>query len=329
MRFNAPTPHRHWIWGGGEAYKVKSWIENRGFPVRTKVRSSKAKIRVVFLREFWKWAEKNRSFIDFSRMKPLALGKEPEWLAEQRRNDFNAFALQRKDPWMPDEDQRLKHLLEQYRYGYAELSQILHRSAGAIQRRVLDLGIKARPVKAATTKWTDADYRVLAEGIRHGLSYTMIGNQIGKSEKAVRGRVYDVYLTENADKVRAMLGKGKWGDGAPPPTVRQALNLSAHKRDTKANLEQLAGILLRRVRELRKDDYFWQREICLHWNALNGCTKGETDCDACPHFKRIEPQYCCRCGAAFLERTTQTFCTACRTARRKQAQRKWARQHNT
>ena len=51
-------------YGGSGGYIVKSWIENRGFPARTKIRSSKMKVRVVYLEEFWIWAEQNRSFID-------------------------------------------------------------------------------------------------------------------------------------------------------------------------------------------------------------------------------------------------------------------------
>ena len=133
----------------GYGYKIKSWVENRGFPLHYK-RVGSQRWRIVYLKEFWKWAEKNRAFIDFSRMEPLALGEEPEWVAEQRRKDFETFALQRKDPWTSEEDSRLIMLLKQQRYGYAELSQMLRRSAGAIQRRCGDLGIKERPVKADT-----------------------------------------------------------------------------------------------------------------------------------------------------------------------------------
>lgn len=176
-------------------------------------------------------------------------------------------------------------------------------------------------------KWTPEHIQILSEGIRNGVSYAILSRQIGKSEKAIRGRVYLDYLTENADKVRVMLGDGEWGDGAPVPTVKQAVYHSRYRTDTKANLERAAGLLLLRLRELRKDDVYWQKEVCQHWSLFKGCTMGESDCDACPHFLRIQPQFCCRCGATFLERTEQTFCLACRTARRKQAQRKWARLH--
>ena len=57
-----------------DKYFLKSWVENRGFPLHYKRRGT-ATIRVVYLGEFWAWAEKNRSFLDFSKMEPLALGE--------------------------------------------------------------------------------------------------------------------------------------------------------------------------------------------------------------------------------------------------------------
>ncbi|MBR2081371.1 MAG: hypothetical protein IJ980_07035 [Oscillospiraceae bacterium] len=314
---------------GGGSYKVKSWIKNRGFPVSNKKHSQKV-VRVVYLDAFWEWAEKNRSFLDFSKMEPLALGEEPDWLVEQRKKDAKAFSLQRKDPWTPGEDHQLARLLREHKYGYAELSAILNRSAGAIQRRCTDLGLKERPVKAdnhsAESKWTERDYEILAEGIRNGDSYTVIGNAIGKSEKAVRGKVYFVYLTENADKVRAYLGDDPWGYGAPEPTVRQARHLSRTRTETQAMLEQLAGVLRYRTLELKKGDYdnYFQRAMCANWDDMRSCcTAGGEDCDACAAFVRIRPQYCVRCGGTFYERTENRICAPCRAARKKQAQKKW------
>lgn len=313
--------------GSSDSYKIKSWLQNRGFPVRNK-RHTKKVVRVVFLDEFWKWAEKNRSFLDFSKMEPLALGAEPEWVAEQRRKDFQAFAIQRKDPWTPEEDGRLKILVEQQRYGYAELSEMLRRSAGAIQRRCTDLSLKARPVKAdnhgSTATWTKEDFDKLADGIRRGDSYTLIGKAIGKSEKAVRGKVYFVYLTESQDRVRAMMGDCSWGYGAPEPTVKQAVCLSRTKTEARKNLSALVGVLRYRMNQLGYDPY-WQRFMCMNWDDIGGCSAGCADCDSCAEFRRIQPQYCARCGATFYERKENRFCSSCRQARKKQAQRHWCR----
>jgi len=205
------------------SYKIKSWVENRGLPVHYK-RNNRCTWRVVYIDEFWKWAEKNRSFIDFSKMEPMILGKEPEWVAEQRRKDILFNANYRKDPWTPQEDARLRGYLKQFKYGYAELAKMLGRSAGAIQRRIRDLGLKERPVKADNRKsWTEWHFQTLADMIRNGYSYGAIGEVLGKSEKAVRGRVYDFYRTEDADKVRVMLGDGPWGTGRPERLVHEGL----------------------------------------------------------------------------------------------------------
>ncbi len=308
------------------SYHLTSWVENRGFPIHTK-RVNKNTFRVVYLDEFWEWAEKHRSFIDFSKMEPLALGVEPEWVKEQRKKDYYAFRLQRKDPWTSDEDSKLLMLLSKQKYGYKEISEILHRSAGAIQRRCADLGTKLRPVKAdnhgSESVWRDEDYEILADGIKNGDSYTVIGNAIGKSEKAVRGKVYFVYLTENADKVRQMLGSGKWGENVPMPTVRQGKSLSTYRTQVKKDLSTLAGLLKYRMNELGYDPY-WQRFMCTKWDDFDGCSAGCTDCDSCTEFVRIREQYCARCGGTFFERKENRFCPDCRVAKKKQAQRKYS-----
>lgn len=309
----------------GEAYQKISWMQNRGFPVHMKTVKDN-RFRVVYLNEFWKWAEKHRAFLDFSKMEPLALGAEPEWVKEQRRNDHIKKQLMKTDAWTPEEDDRLRCLLKQHRYGLLEISGMMRRTAGAIQRRCTDLGLKERPVRsdAHSDPWTDEDFRILADGIRNGECYTAIGNRIGKSEKAIRGKVYNVYLTENADKVRAMLGGGSWGDGAPEPTVRQALSLSKTRAGVRRDLEALDALLRMRINQLGYDPY-WQRSQCEHWDNIKGCAAGCEDCDSCTEFKRIRPQYCARCGGSFIERKENRFCPGCRAARKREGYRHFLR----
>ena len=308
------------------SYHLKSWVKERGLPIHYK-KVNQCRFRIVYLDEFWEWAEKNRSFIDFSRMEPLALGEEPEWVDEQRRKDYHSFYSQREDPWTPAEDNLLISLLKQHKYGYMELSERLKRSCGAIQRRCTDLGIKERPVKASNhgegATWTEEHYKILAEGIRNGDSYVLMGRKIGKSEKAIRGKVYTVYLTENLDKVRSMLQNGEWGHGAPEPTVKQAIHLSGKGTAVKKDLSIFAGLLKYQMNKLGYDPYF-QRFMCMNWDDFEGCSAGCTDCDSCLEFRRIRPQYCSRCGGTFYERKENRFCQSCRTAKRKQAQRKWS-----
>lgn len=307
------------------SYHLKSWVKERGLPVHNK-KINQCSFRVIYLNEFWEWAEKNRSFIDFSRLEPLALGEEPEWVAEQRKKDFQSFPLQREDPWTPQDDNYLINLLKTQKYSYMEISEKVHRSCGAIQRRCTDLGIKYRPVKANNhgeeAAWTEQHYNILSEGISSGDSYLLLSKKIGKSEKAIRGKVYTVYLTENLDKVRSMLQNKEWGYGKPEPTVKQALYLPG-KGKVKNDLSVLAGLLKYRMNELGYDPYF-QRFMCMNWDDFEGCSAGCTDCDSCTEFRRIKPQYCARCGGTFYERKENRFCQPCRDAKKKQAQKKWS-----
>ena len=281
---------------GSYSYKMISWVENRGLPVHNK-RVQQNTFRVVYLKEFWTWAEKNRSFLDFSKLEPLAFGEEPAWVAEQRKRDFKACSL---------------------------------------QRRCADLGLKARPVRinphGPGAVWHQEDYDRLAEGIKSGESYMSISKALGKSEKAIRGKVYYCYLTENADKVRTMMAGGNWGDGAPEPTVWQARLLSRSRAEMQTTMTMLVEALTCRIRQVGYDpaledhwNQYWQRTTCLHWDDLKHCTAGCTDCDSCAEYKKIPPQYCARCGATFYERKENTFCLQCRFDRKKQAQRHWCR----
>lgn len=212
----------------------------------------------------------------------------------------------------------------------------LRRSPGAIQRRCADLGLKARPVRinphGPEAVWHQEDYDRLAEGIKSGESYMSISKALGKSEKAIRGKVYYCYLTENADKVRAMMAGGNWGDGAPEPTVWQARLLSRSRAEMQTTMTMLVEALNCRIRQVGYDpaledhwNQYWQRTTCLHWDDLKHCTAGCTDCDSCAEYKKIPPQYCARCGATFYERKENTFCLQCRFDRKKQAQRHWCR----
>ncbi|MEG1239954.1 MAG: hypothetical protein RSD46_01255 [Oscillospiraceae bacterium] len=313
------------------SYKMKSWVENRGLPVHAK-RVDKCAWRVVYLNEFWQWAEKNRSFIDFSKMDPLALGEEPEWVAEQRKKDFAAYAIQRKDPWTSAEESRLKMLLSMQRHSWVEISEMMQRSHGAISRRCRDLGIKDRPVAMELTgkrgSWTPEDFRVLTDGIRHGDSYAAIGRAVGRSEKCVRSKVYNDYLTENADKVRKMLGEGPWGMGAPEMDVQHGFYISRTRQQVKKDLSILDALLRKRMNDIGYDPY-WQRFMCMNWHDIKGCAAGCTDCDACTEFERIKPQYCTRCGATIIrrEREKWPYCDRCKVARKRGHQRKWWRLH--
>ncbi|HJI85499.1 MAG TPA: hypothetical protein OIM16_09685 [Oscillospiraceae bacterium] len=312
------------------AYFKTSWIKNRNLPTHNISRSSKTNFTVVYIDEFWIWAEKNQYFLDFSKLGRYQLGPEPDWVSQKREADILRNSFIKATPWTNREDNLLKELLIKQKYGYKELSQILCRSEGAIQRRINDLNIKYRPLKADNhQKWTESEYNLLGKMIKCGSKYEEISDRIGRSVKAIRGRVFDKYLTENLDKVRNYIGNGNFGDGTPDKPLKYK-RLMSNEEKNKANLllSIIAGDLhcVEKMNSNVDEEYseYWQKDMCLNWDDVKGCLACKNNCDSCTLFRRIPAQYCKRCGKDFFERKQNIFCSACRTARLKQAQRKFA-----
>jgi len=307
----------------GSGYKMISWVQNRDFPLHTK-RIKSSTFKVVYLDEFWEWAEKNQTFLDFSRFEPYSLGMEPDWVQEKRRQDYSGRRQIKMTPWTASEDERLARLVKKHQYGFRELSQMMGRTEGAIQRRLADLEIKDRPVKADNTiKWIDAEFTLLGEMIIEGKRYEQMAEVLEKSVKAIRGRVYQMYLTESLDKVRSMIGPGPWGVGRPERKVKHYLQMSQEeKAQTKDLVTRLAAIIRNQYKQCFDQSDYWQKELCQLWDGY--CTAGESNCDECTSFQRIKPQYCKRCGKTFYERKQNLICKSCRNFRRNQYLKKVA-----
>lgn len=308
---------------GGSGYKNISWIQNRDFPIHKK-RVGTNSFRVVYLEEFWKWAEQNKDLLDFSKFEENTLGTEPDWVKKKRRHDAERNRKYITTPWTAAEDQKLIRLLNRKKYSYEELSRELRRTNGAIYRRIHTLGIKERPIKADNhIKWTEEEFLLIGEMIKTGYGYEAIAEQIGKSAKAIRGRVYSMYLTENLDKVRILIGTGTWGDNRPERQIkhRNVMN-TEEKAETKELLTRMVTVLHQEFREqLQQTEWgeFFQKDMCQ--NFCGECLK-TLGCDECENFVRIRPQNCKMCGKTFYERVQNNFCHSCRDMRRRQYLRK-------
>ena len=310
-------------YNNSSTYKMTSWVANRNFPVHTK-RVNNNSFRIVYLDEWWAWAEKNRDLLDFSKFEEKALGLEPDWVKDKRRHDYEKSRKYKKTPWTKAEDEKLRRLLSKGNYTYDELSKILHRTNGAIQRRICELKITERPVKADNhTRWTENDFKRLGDLIKAGYGYDLIAEEIGKSAKACRGRVYQMYLTENLDKVRAIIGDGEFGDNRPDRTIQQMNVMNTEERiEVRDNLTCLTAILQWRFRQqINETEWgdFFQKDRCA--NFCKECL-GTEGCDSCTDFKKMEPQNCKMCGKTFWEKNPNLYCSVCRNMRKKQWLRK-------
>lgn len=171
----------------GCSYTIQQWID-KGLPVKTK-KVKGSSFKVVNLDDFWKWAEKNRTLIDFSKLEENALGKEPDWVKEQRKADIEMRRFKRTN-WTKAEDKRLISLLKEFRWTYREIAEKLNRTEGAIKRRMIDLGLKERPISMPKhNPWTKEEEGILIDLYEKGYQPDVMTKYINRSSQAIRGKI--------------------------------------------------------------------------------------------------------------------------------------------
>ncbi len=167
--------------------------------------------RCVKLSEFWEAAEANRHLFNFSNLERYALGPEPDWVDEQRRIDERETLIRQspKAPWTAYEDSVLRNMAAQKRYTCREIAERLKRSEGAVARRITDLGLNGCTKKCPSKYYTQAELDTVADLIIRSYPYPLIAKQTGRSEKSLRGMIYQQFHTEKIGTARARLLSGE------------------------------------------------------------------------------------------------------------------------
>lgn len=173
---------------------MKSWPYH-GCPIRYK-KVIKERFAVIDIDDFWKWGKENKHLLDFSKFEENTLGKEPSWVSKKRRADIQ-FKKYKTTPWTKTDDSYLISLLNAYKYGYRELAIKLLRTEGAIKRRILDLGLKQRPVKADNhNPWIEAEIKTVLDMVEAGYRPQVIAEYIDRSALAIRGLLERTFKTD-------------------------------------------------------------------------------------------------------------------------------------
>lgn len=73
-----------------------------GLPVKWHV-VKRSRFRVIDIDAFWKWAEDNKSILDFSRFEKYGLGAEPDWVDVKRKADYKKLQLHGQHKTSTDE----------------------------------------------------------------------------------------------------------------------------------------------------------------------------------------------------------------------------------
>lgn len=150
----------------------------------------KETIKVIDMDKFWDWLNKNKHSLSLHNTDEYSFGFEPAWVQEKRSADKRAYEYTRQRPWTQSEDERLKSLLKEYRYGYRELSIMLKRTEGAIKRRMLDLSIKERPLIAPKhIPWKPEEIKIVKDMYLKGYNSCIIAEYVERSALAINGLI--------------------------------------------------------------------------------------------------------------------------------------------
>lgn len=155
-------------------------------------------------------------------------------------------------------------------------------------------------------KWSTFEDAQAINLFKKGLTYAEIGKELNRSSSSVEHRIHRLDV---------------WGSGRYIPEAER--NAIKEQKKKRILIAELLGALKYKFNQLNFDGYF-QKDMCMHWDNLKGCTKEQSNCDECTEFERIRPQYCVRCGGTFFERKQNKICSSCRLARAQQARKKWA-----
>ena len=165
------------------AYRVFKKADD--FPIHMKRRGSN-RYKIVYLDEFWEWAEKHKRMIDFSKMEENILGMEPEWVKKKRKIDF--ICRLNTGPWTWADDEKLKRMLSKHQYTYTDLAAEFNRTEGAIKRRICTLGLTEKPIKAPYKPWAENDIQTLVSMCEEGWGFERIGAKLKRSALSCRGK---------------------------------------------------------------------------------------------------------------------------------------------
>lgn len=166
-------------------YTLGIW-KRAGMPIRN-VRKINKTYLMISLEAFIRWYKNHKTIIDISLTEDGDFGDEPDWLKEKRKADKMARAYKSR-PWTKLEDDSLKVLLNTYRYGYREISIRLKRTESSIKIRMLNLGIKQRPLRADnTTLWTEREIAIVKDMHLKGYKSVVIAEYVNRSALAING----------------------------------------------------------------------------------------------------------------------------------------------
>lgn len=185
-------------------HTTKLWIE-KGLNVKRK-KVINTYVKCVKISDFWEFAEKNQSLLDFSNFEENNIGLEPEWVKNKRKADIEERRLLINTPWTDAEDEKLKRMLAADKT-LLDAQKELRRTAAAIIFRAKEKGFEGK-FRREQSRWTEEEMQMIKSMILRSYGYAVISHRINRSEKSIRGAVAKMTGTEHIDRARERLKNG-------------------------------------------------------------------------------------------------------------------------
>ncbi|MGL5153103.1 MAG: hypothetical protein ACRC7N_21290 [Clostridium sp.] len=147
--------------------------------------------KVVYLDDFWKWAEENKGILNFAKFEKGNLGKEPKWVAEKRAIDLkNPSKVNHNRRWTKYDDSLLIEKTKSNRYTYKDLAKEFNRTESAIKRRLLDLKVPYRPIPLNNhIKWSSDENDKMVTLYNKGFDTNAIAQILNKTQLSICDRL--------------------------------------------------------------------------------------------------------------------------------------------
>lgn len=177
--------------------KSYSYLEKRlmkiDFPMKHK-KSVEMNYKVVYIKDFWKWAEKHKQDISFAKFEKGSLGEEPPWVVEKRKADLtNPSKVNNNRKWTKDQDNLLIEKTKSCKYTYKDLARDFNRTENAIKSRLYYLAVPYRPVPLDNhIKWTKEENRKMFELNTKGYDTYAIAIVLNKTHLSISDRLKKV-----------------------------------------------------------------------------------------------------------------------------------------
>jgi len=119
-----------------DRHAITRWILKYELKAQKKVMLFKKRLWMVKHSDLCKWLEKNQDRFDSRRIEMFALGYEPEWLKEKRKQD-NKLPINRFKKWTNFEIQRI--IIYSKEMTYEKIAKMMGRSHNSIERKFVRL----------------------------------------------------------------------------------------------------------------------------------------------------------------------------------------------